>query len=177
MAQIKVGVYEIDGVELGFAEERILDSSDCLFTPAPSNLVSTNSASALRELSARHLALITSANAEFSTTNTSAAAPSIVTGTSITPVAGQYLCHAYGLVSQSQNTGSIFISVYFDGAIVANTLGQLANTGTQFVNARRSWAASALLTFNGSQAIDIRAYVNGGTGRVFNRYLTLTRIT
>lgn len=176
MAQVKVAVLEIDGTELGFAQERILDSSDCFFDPLTSNLTSADSASALRELSARHLALVQSANALFSTTNTSAAAPSIVTDTSITPEAGEYLCHAYSLVSHSQNTGSIFMSLYFDGEVVANTLGQLANTAAALVNFRRSWAASAILTFNGSQAVDIRARVSGGTGSVFNRYVTLTRI-
>jgi hypothetical protein len=50
MAEVKVGVYEVDGVEYSTPVERILDMQDCKFNPAPSSLTSVNGDAALKEL-------------------------------------------------------------------------------------------------------------------------------
>jgi len=176
MTIVKVGVLEIDGVELVYPEERVLDSADCLFTPGTSTLTSANSADALRELSARHVAFHASASDEFSTTNTNSAAPSVVSDTAITPEAGEYACFFSAVVSQSQNTGTVFIGAYAGGSLIADTLTPWPNTGSQTANMRKQWSSSAVVTLDGSTEIDLRVYVSGGTGRVFNRFVTLVRI-
>ena len=53
MAQIKVAVLEVEGVDFGFPVERLLDSSDCFFDPLDSGLTANSAAGALRELATR----------------------------------------------------------------------------------------------------------------------------
>ena len=50
MASVKVSVLEIDGVELEYPEERLLDSLDTRFNNAGTSLVSTNAEAAIKEL-------------------------------------------------------------------------------------------------------------------------------
>lgn len=117
-----------------------------------------------------------SATADATTTSTTDV---LMTGMTITPVAGTYLVVFSGYVDHSAQSVAVPISIYVGGAQKADSVrapvprfnGVGANTLSPVV------ATNGIVTVNGSQAIEIRWKVASGTGTVHQRTLDIIRIS
>lgn len=174
MALVKVAALEVDGEEFFSPVERLLVAEDTQFNPAGTTLLGLNISDVVKELSGRDASFSVTGNGELQTTSTN---PILVTGMTLTPPQGVYDVIAFGIFTQSQNTGVVRPRLYFNGSEVANTLANLENTGSQTREQKKSW--SAVISgqqFTGTQSVEIRWSVSAGTGRVFNRYLYLRKL-
>lgn len=96
----------------------------------------------------------------------------LVTGMTLTPPAGTY---AAIFTSSMGTTGTFncFASIYLAGAIVLSSERQ-ANLSP--ANATDPFCCTAIVTVNGSQAVEGRFRVAGGTGGMFQRSLLLIKV-
>lgn len=98
-----------------------------------------------------------------------------VTDMAVTPIAGRYkiTCNTSSLLSAN---GSLFFSLYVGGVKVADSEGQRTRPNNTMANVRMDWIYFDDVVVNGSQAIEIYWRVGVGTGSVFDRQLSITRI-
>jgi hypothetical protein len=90
-----------------------------------------------------------------------------------TPAAGTYLAIWSGSVTNSANgTERLWISLYSAGAQVSATERSVGISGGIFMPT----STQAVITVNGSQAIEVRWRAAGGTNTVHNRRLTLVKL-
>jgi hypothetical protein len=105
----------------------------------------------------------------------------VATGQTLTPVAGTYYVAARAISSATTNGHNVFLSVFSNGSQVTDSeiyyfvrngnglLGGTSDTGEMHTD--------AVVTVNGSQAIDMRWRVDGGTGNLTNYSLTLLKLS
>lgn len=105
--------------------------------------------------------------------------PNVMTGMTLTPVAGTYLIDFTSTVDHSNQSVAVTVSVFIAGAQKTDTVRSVvprpnalgANSLTMEV------AISTIGTVDGSQAIDIRWGTTAGTATVHQRTLRIVRIT
>ena len=100
------------------------------------------------------------------TPTTTSATDTLVTGMSITPGAGTYLCRFTSTVGNSKNANGVWISIYVNGvknaASERSMLGQANNQG--------GIACECYATVAAGQAIDVRWRVSAAsTGTIYQR--------
>lgn len=110
------------------------------------------------------------------TITTTSTSDVLATGMSVTPVAGTYLVLFSGSFGVSSGSGSVFASIYADGTQQASSERRLTNGGNMFTSARMPFTSQAIVTVNGSQAIQGRWRVSTATGTMLDRTITLIRI-
>lgn len=116
------------------------------------------------------LSFSNTSSVEFSTTSSTDV---IITGFSITPVAGRYAVW-YNARSSSSNGSAINTwTIYKDGVAVTDSLrsSRVGSNNADFVASTQS-----VISVNGMQAIDVRIRRTGGTIFVYDRTLTLIRL-
>lgn len=99
-------------------------------------------------------------------------------GMSITPVAGTYLISGYAQCRNNGAGNTISFSIYVAGTQDSDTLQGVVQGAGGLLAAlpTHTWGGSTMATLNGSQSIEIRWYVSGGTGTVWGRHLNAIRI-
>lgn len=107
------------------------------------------------------------------TANTVSLTDVLLTDLSLTPVAGTYLVQAEGVTYNNGPNNINFFTVYVNGVAVPSTTRSynMKSSGDQ-----TSFILQHVTTVNGSQPIDVRWRVSGGTGSVDGRSLILIRI-
>lgn len=113
----------------------------------------------------------TQATATADTTTTSAV-DVLVTGMTLTPIAGTYLVW-FDSGMEISGAGTISVSIYFGGVQVADSVRTLRPGAA----APTSATSIAKVTVNGSQAIEARWNVTAGTGTAHQRNLTVMRVS
>lgn len=117
--------------------------------------------------------------ASISSITTTSGTDSVMTGMTSTPIAGTYMVTFNGN-AQMQTAGAfIFISFYVNGVQDANSDLQFAPfAGGTLTSGQSSVPVSnsGVYTVNGSQAIDVRWHVSGGTATSTQRKLILLKI-
>jgi len=106
------------------------------------------------------------------TVTTTSTTDVLMTGQTVTPVAGDYLVWFSGEVFGSVNGGLISASIYFGGVQEAAS----ARTVHGNQNENRVIACMGKATLNGSQAIEVRWKTSAGTASCTRRQLYLIRI-
>ena len=105
----------------------------------------------------------------------------VVTGQTLTPAAGTYWAMARAVSSATTNNRTISLSIYSNGVQSADSLvkyfvrngnGLLGGTSDTGI-----MVTEAIVTVNGSQAIDMRWNTDGGTGNITNYSLFLLRLS
>lgn len=120
------------------------------------------------------------ASATASTTTTSGSNV-LINGMTLTPVAGTYKV-SFSTTLQSNNTDAdIFVSLYANGVQAAHSERECSpqfSSGGLGGNPSLSWpiATQALLTVNGSQAIEARWRRSAGTATALERTLIIVRV-
>jgi hypothetical protein len=104
---------------------------------------------------------------------TTAATPALATGMSITPGAGTYLVWFSASVEHDTNTGNVQLSIYANGALVANSAREVFN---RTKGDRRAGATQCKVTVGDGQAIEGRWSTPGGTATMGDRTLTLQEV-
>lgn len=102
-----------------------------------------------------------------------------MTGMTSTPIAGTYFITFSAGVQQNISGDTITVSIYSNGVIdTASTRVSAPFAGGTLTAGQGSciYATQGIVTVNGSQAIEIRWHVSGGTGTVFNRSMILLKI-
>lgn len=120
----------------------------------------------------------TNATATSSATTTSGT-DALMTGMTLTPIAGTYIAIWSGVVQQANAGQSVTLSIYVGGVQDATSVMDFAPfAGGTLTSGSASCCAitQGVYTVNGSQAIAIEWHVSGGTGTVFQRKLTLVKI-
>lgn len=120
----------------------------------------------------------TNATATSSATTTSGT-DAVMTGMTLTPIAGTYIAIFTGVIQQNSAGQSITISIYVGGTQDATSIMDSAPfAGGTLTSGSASvpFVTQGVYTLNGSQAIAIEWHVSGGTGTVFQRKLTLIKI-
>lgn len=125
---------------------------------------------------ADHIHEVTIANQEATATaddTTTSATDVLMVGMTQTPVAGTYLAMFSGSIVNSANGSErTWISLYLGGAQVSATERSMGSSGGVYIPS----STFAIITANGSQAIELRWRVAGGTSTVHSRRLTLLRL-
>ena len=109
----------------------------------------------------------------FSTTSTSDV---VITGFTLTPVAGTYLVLSAVLINKTAGivTGSVTNSFYVAGVQVPTT--ERSHTSAGGNNQPLTINLQAVVALNGAQAIDVRMRVQNSTFAATNRSLILVRL-
>jgi len=108
------------------------------------------------------------------TTTTTSATPSVISGMTITPGAGDYLVafSGYGSVDNNNETGKV--GLYVNGVLHT---GSDRVTDSHTVDENKSFPINAKVTVTAGQAIDVRFDVTGGdTFTMDDRILTVTKV-
>lgn len=103
----------------------------------------------------------------------------LMTGMTVTPIAGTYFVIFSGVVQQAGAGQSITLSIYSGGTQDAASIRDFApfDGGTLSATTASCCAATqGVYTVNGSQVIQIEWHVSGSTATVFQRNLTLLKI-
>lgn len=116
-----------------------------------------------------------------STTNatTTSGTDAVITGMTITPVAGTYLAIFTGVIQQNSAGNSITISFYVGGTQDTSSIMDAAPFAGGTLTAGSAsvpFVTHGVYTVNGSQAIAVEWHVSGGTATIFQRKLTILRI-
>lgn len=102
----------------------------------------------------------------------------LVTGMTITPAAGTYFVRGRILTSATSNSRYTYSAIFKDSTIVNNTevfgfirtgAGILSNSDVE------NLYTDAIVTLNGSEAINLRWYTTGGTAQAQGYSLSITR--
>jgi hypothetical protein len=109
------------------------------------------------------------------TVTTTSATDTLLTGTTLTPVAGTYIVIASTHSRNNTNNANNIFSLYKNATQITNSEVTLLRGGGQG-NVSLTYSISTLETFNGTDTVDIRWRVSAGTGSVTGRYLTLIRV-
>lgn len=105
----------------------------------------------------------------FTTTSTSAV---LITGMSVTPVAGTYIALGNASFSVNSTYATCYASIYVGGSL--NTGSERGNR-TGISNALGVLSTMSQITVNGSQAVELRGRTSAATLTTTNRNLTLIR--
>lgn len=104
----------------------------------------------------------------------------VMTGQTITPAAGTYVVTGRACISATSNSRTIELALFLGGVIVADT-GTTAfiRTGSGFGSNTdiENETTFAVITVNGSQAIDLRWQTSGGTAQARGYGLLAMRIS
>ena len=114
-----------------------------------------------------------------SSATTTSGTDAVMTGMTLTPIAGTYLAIFTGVIEQNSAGNSITISFYVGGVQDATSVMDAAPfAGGTLTSGSSSvpFVTHGVYTVNGSQAIAIEWHVSGGTGTVFQRKLSLLKI-
>lgn len=120
--------------------------------------------------------IVSSATSITTTSGTDA----VMTGMTVTPIAGTYFVIFTGNVQMNLAGDFIFNSIYMGGTQDTTSILQFAPFAGGTLTAGQASVPitnQGVYTVNGSQAIDIRWHVSGGTGTSTNRKMTLLRIS
>jgi len=96
----------------------------------------------------------------------------VISGLTLTPVAGSYTVDFNTTVDSTTNARTHTFSIYVNGIIVASSVRQTYTDTAKFQNISIS---TGKITVNGSQAIDVRWAISGGTGTIYQRVFKLTK--
>lgn len=110
---------------------------------------------------------------------TTSGTDAVMTGMTVTPVAGTYFCIFTGVIQQNIAGNTITISFYVGGTQDTSSVMTAAPFAGGTLTAGQAsvpFVTHGVYTVTGSQAIAIEWHVNGGTGTVFQRKMTLMRI-
>jgi hypothetical protein len=102
----------------------------------------------------------------------------LMTGMTITPVAGTYLVFFSCWVTNTVGLSNVVISIYVGATQKADSLRQCepGSSGLTSGSQNMCLATNGVVTVNGSQAITIQWHVQSGTGTVTNRTLNILRV-
>jgi hypothetical protein len=108
-------------------------------------------------------------------TTTTSTTDVAVAGMTITPPAGKYAVWFSSFLQHSNNNRTINISIYAGGTQYAYSerMAQMS----QWNNVALCFATNAIVTVNGTQAIDVRWRTNGGTASMLNRSMLIVRVS
>lgn len=136
-------------------------------------VLSTN-AGVLTEVLARSAETLITGTSSVAITATS---DTLVTGMTTTPAAGTYQVIVEGTLS-IQNSRSLTMSLYVGGSQVTATKRTLkGDIGLSSVDSAGSFSINRQVTVNGSQAIELRGSVSGGTtSTITDRSLSVERV-
>ncbi len=153
------------------------DHRHAIVTAAPSNTGSANSEGASTSFArADHTHNTVVANQEATATGddtTTSLTDVLMVSMTQTPAAGTYLVMWTGSIVNSANGAErTFISLYLAGSQVSATERSIGTSGAAYSPA----TTHAIISPNGSQAIELRWRVAGGTSTVHSRRLTLIRL-
>lgn len=110
-------------------------------------------------------------------TTTTSGTDVLVNSMTLTPAAGTYAVWFQGSIQHSSNNDSVYTSIYLDGSQIAASERQFMRGGSQG-NVIASFACMAIVTVNGSQAIEGRwREISGGTATMFERQLLIMEVT
>lgn len=114
-----------------------------------------------------------------STATTLSATPALLTGMTVTPIAGTYQVFFDTSAQTTTGGNSITFEIYNNGSAIANSsrtiqfpTATLIDSGYPFFCGSQANA----VTVNGSQAITVEWSTNGGTATCLNRTLTVMKI-
>lgn len=122
----------------------------------------------------------TSSTTSTSNATTTSGTDAVMTGMTLTPIAGTYIAIFTGVIQQNSAGQSVTISFYVNGAQDATSIMDFAPfAGGTLTSGSASCCAvtQGVYTVTGGQAIAIEWHVSGGTATVFQRKLTLVRIS
>lgn len=108
-------------------------------------------------------------------TSTTSGTYALMSGMTFTPPAGTYLVSFNTVLQESNNGEMIYVAIYVGGAIV--TASQRMIQQSRWNNSSIPIATSAVVTVNGSQAIEVRWYRSGGTATALERVLSAVRVS
>lgn len=117
--------------------------------------------------------LVTSIVEGTGTITTTSTTDVLATGMTLTPGAGTYIVWWTGSVTNSNNNGSDFMSVYANGVQAASSERTYNRANTSTTN---SFACMARVTVAAGQTIEGRWRVSTGTGTMLQRSLVLLRV-
>jgi len=103
----------------------------------------------------------------------------LMTGMTITPIAGTYFVIFTGVIQQNISGNSVTISFYVGGTQDATSIMDAAPFAGGTLTAGQAsvpYVTHGVYTVNGSQAIAVEWHVSGGTGTVFQRKMTVVKI-
>lgn len=113
------------------------------------------------------------------TATTTSGTDALMTGMTLTPIAGTYLVLFDSVVQSASAGNSVTISIYVGGVQDANSVRSPSpfDGGTlSATNASCGVSSHGTYTVNGSQAIEIQWHRAAGTASVFQRKLTAMKI-
>lgn len=114
-----------------------------------------------------------------SSATTTSGTDALMTGMTITPIAGTYLVIFSGAIQQNSAGNSVTFSIYNNGVQDATSIMDIApfdGGALSSTTASCCGITQGVYTVNGSQVIQIEWHVSGGTGTVFQRKLTYIKI-
>jgi hypothetical protein len=103
----------------------------------------------------------------------------LMTGMTVTPIAGTYLVIFSAVVQQAGAGQSVTVSIYSNAVQDTASIRDFApfDGGTlSALSASCCCATQGIYTVNGSQVIQIEWHVSGSAGTVFQRNMTLLKI-
>lgn len=105
---------------------------------------------------------------------TTSATDTLMNSMTLTPAAGVYLALWSGSIVNSANGAErTFISLYVGGSQVTATERSIGTSGGAYASS----SVSSIVTVNGSQAVELRWRVAGGTSTVHSRRLTVLKVS
>jgi hypothetical protein len=107
------------------------------------------------------------------TFSTTSSTDVVITGFTVTPVAGRYAVWYNARTNSSNGSAINFWTVYKGGLSVVDS-SRNARAGSN--NADFTASTQTVISVNGSQAVDVRVRRTGGTINVYDRTLTLIRL-
>lgn len=125
------------------------------------------------------ISLIHSRVASTSLITTTSTTYVVLTGQTLTPVAGTYLALARAVVTATSNNRTLALSIFVNGAQVTDSeVTTFVRTGSGFLSSTDilSMNTDAIVTVNGSQAIDMRWLTSGGTAQAQGYGLVLIKL-
>lgn len=109
-------------------------------------------------------------------TTTTSGTDVLVSGMTLTPVAGTYKVSFTGSVEVSVSGAITFPSIYVGGVQEASSERQIQRTGFLGGTISQGFACEAIVTANGSQAIEGRIRTTAGTATIHERTLIIVEV-
>lgn len=103
----------------------------------------------------------------------------LMTGMTVTPIAGTYFVIFTATVQQNTAGGSVTVSIYDNGVQDSFSIQDFAPFDGGALSATQAscvCTTQGVYTVNGSQVIQVEWHVSNGTGTVFQRKMTLMKI-
>jgi hypothetical protein len=155
-------------------QEHVLQANDAVFDPAGTGLASVLVGDAIKEVAASTRAgcpnFMVSSLTPFST---SAASDTLVTGFTYTPPSGTYLVLMNFSVDISSSVVTASFNIYLAGTIIARasrTKKSAVSNNADIIQ------LLDIITVNGTQAVDLRVSISGGSLTINDRTMVLARL-